>query len=73
MHGTDIGSGLASRLAGLFPQRVIGTHLAVDRAVLGVGATRAEHAARVRLTNRTRATARPPTRPEPTGASAVPS
>ena len=37
MHGTDIGSGLASRLAGLFPQRVIGTHLGVDRAVLGVG------------------------------------
>jgi pimeloyl-ACP methyl ester carboxylesterase len=36
VHGTDIGSGIASRLAGLFPQRVIGTHLGVDRAVLGV-------------------------------------
>lgn len=36
VHGTDIGSGIASRLAGVFPQRVIGTHLGVDRMVLGV-------------------------------------
>ncbi|MCW3493876.1 epoxide hydrolase family protein [Microbacterium sp. SSM24] len=36
VHGTDIGSGIAGRLAGVFPQRVIGTHLGVDRMVLGV-------------------------------------
>lgn len=36
VHGTDIGSGIAGRLAGVYPQRVIGTHLGVDRMVLGV-------------------------------------
>lgn len=35
-HGTDIGSGIAGRLAAVHPERVIGTHLAVDRAVLGL-------------------------------------
>ena len=36
VHGTDIGSGIAGRLAALYPERVIGTHLGVDRAVLGL-------------------------------------
>ncbi len=36
VHGTDIGSGLAGRLAALYPERVIGTHLGVDRAILGL-------------------------------------
>src|SRR5690606_4893071 len=36
VHGTDIGSGLAGRLAALYPERVIGTHLGVDRAMLGL-------------------------------------
>jgi epoxide hydrolase len=36
VHGTDIGSGIAGRLAALYPERVIGTHLGFDRAVLGL-------------------------------------
>lgn len=36
VHGTDIGSGIAGRLAALYPDRVIGTHLGFDRAVLGL-------------------------------------
>ncbi|MFB7882675.1 epoxide hydrolase family protein [Microbacterium sp. NPDC056057] len=36
VHGTDIGSGIAGRLAALYPERVIGMHLGVDRAVLGL-------------------------------------
>lgn len=40
VHGTDIGSGIAARLAGVFPQRVVGTHLGVDRGVLGVVGTK---------------------------------
>jgi pimeloyl-ACP methyl ester carboxylesterase len=36
VHGTDIGSGIAGRLAALYPERIIGTHLGVDRAVLGL-------------------------------------
>ncbi|WP_349427196.1 epoxide hydrolase family protein [Microbacterium sp. LWS13-1.2] len=36
VHGTDIGSGIAGRLAALYPERIIGMHLGVDRAVLGL-------------------------------------
>ncbi|WP_214465868.1 epoxide hydrolase family protein [Microbacterium flavescens] len=36
VHGSDIGSGIAGRLAAVYPQRVIGAHLGVDRAVLGL-------------------------------------
>ena len=39
VHGSDIGSGIAGRLAGVHPERVIGTHVAVDRAVLGLVGT----------------------------------
>lgn len=35
-HGTDVGSGVAARLAAIYPERVIGMHLGVDRAVLGL-------------------------------------
>ncbi|MFD3425156.1 epoxide hydrolase family protein [Nocardia fluminea] len=35
-HGTDIGSGIAMRLAALYPERVIGTHIACDPRVLGL-------------------------------------
>ncbi|MFD6397464.1 epoxide hydrolase family protein [Nocardia sp. NPDC060249] len=35
-HGTDIGSGTASRLAALYPQRVIGTHIGADPRYLGL-------------------------------------
>jgi pimeloyl-ACP methyl ester carboxylesterase len=36
VHGTDVGSGIAGRLAAAYPDRVIGMHLGVDRAVLGL-------------------------------------
>ena len=36
VHGTDIGSGVAGRLAAVYPERVIGMHLGIDRAVLGL-------------------------------------
>jgi pimeloyl-ACP methyl ester carboxylesterase len=36
VHGTDIGSGIAGNLAAAHPDRVIGVHLGVDRAVLGL-------------------------------------
>ena len=36
VHGTDIGSGIAGRLAAVHPERVIGMHLGVDRLVLGL-------------------------------------
>lgn len=36
VHGTDVGSGIAGRLAAIYPDRVIGMHLGVDRAVLGL-------------------------------------
>ena len=36
VHGTDIGSGIAGRLAALYPERIIGMHLGMDRAVLGL-------------------------------------
>ncbi|WP_280340351.1 epoxide hydrolase family protein [Nocardia neocaledoniensis] len=35
-HGTDIGSGIAGRLAALYPERVIGTHIGADRRLLGL-------------------------------------
>jgi pimeloyl-ACP methyl ester carboxylesterase len=35
-HGTDIGSGITGRLAAAHPERVIGTHLGVDRRLLGL-------------------------------------
>ena len=35
-HGTDIGSGIAGRLAALHPERVIGTHTGVERRLLGM-------------------------------------
>ncbi|MGW5919015.1 epoxide hydrolase family protein [Nocardia fluminea] len=35
-HGTDIGSGTAMRLAALYPERVIGTHIGADPRVLGL-------------------------------------
>ncbi|MGW9349009.1 epoxide hydrolase family protein [Nocardiopsis flavescens] len=34
-HGTDIGSGTAGRLAALYPERVIGTHIGSDPRLLG--------------------------------------
>ncbi|GAB2476803.1 epoxide hydrolase [Promicromonospora xylanilytica] len=34
-HGTDIGSGVTGRLAALHPERVIGTHVASESALLG--------------------------------------
>jgi len=36
VHGTDVGSGIAGHLATTYPERVIGMHLGVDRAVLGL-------------------------------------
>lgn len=36
VHGTDIGSGVAGRLAAVHPERIIGMHLGVDRLVLGL-------------------------------------
>ncbi|GAA1719188.1 epoxide hydrolase family protein [Brachybacterium phenoliresistens] len=36
VHGTDMGTGIAGRLAGVHPRRVIGMHLGADRAVLGL-------------------------------------
>ena len=35
-HGTDIGTGIAGRLAAIFPERVIGTHLGSDGQLLGL-------------------------------------
>ncbi|MFD1812547.1 epoxide hydrolase family protein [Rhodococcus gannanensis] len=35
-HGTDIGSGIAARLAALHPERVIGTHIGADPRYLGL-------------------------------------
>ena len=35
-HGTDIGAGVAGRLAALYPQRVIGTHTGSDGRSLGM-------------------------------------
>lgn len=35
-HGTDIGSGTTGRLAAVYPERVIGTHLGVDPHLLGL-------------------------------------
>jgi len=35
-HGTDIGAGTTGRLAALYPQRLIGTHLGSDRVWLGL-------------------------------------
>ncbi|HUQ59690.1 epoxide hydrolase family protein [Lentzea sp.] len=34
-HGTDIGSGTTARLAALYPERVIGTHIGSDPRLLG--------------------------------------
>ena len=39
VHGSDIGSGIAGRLGGVHGERVIGTHVAIDRAVLGLVGT----------------------------------
>ncbi|MDY6810338.1 MAG: alpha/beta fold hydrolase, partial [Actinomycetota bacterium] len=36
VHGTDIGSGIAGRLAATYPDRVIGTHIGVDPKILGL-------------------------------------
>jgi len=36
VHGTDVGSGIAGRLAAVYPERILGMHLGVDRAVLGL-------------------------------------
>jgi epoxide hydrolase len=35
-HGTDVGAGTTARLAALYPERVIGTHLGVDSRLLGL-------------------------------------
>ncbi|WP_199041938.1 epoxide hydrolase family protein [Glycomyces salinus] len=35
-HGTDIGTGITGRLAAVYPERVIGTHLGSDRRWLGL-------------------------------------
>ncbi|MEV0684382.1 epoxide hydrolase family protein [Nocardia sp. NPDC050378] len=35
-HGTDIGSGTTGRLATLYPERVIGTHIGAERRWLGL-------------------------------------
>lgn len=35
-HGTDIGAGTTGRLAAVYPERVIGTHLGSDRPLLGL-------------------------------------
>ncbi|MFI2488769.1 epoxide hydrolase family protein [Promicromonospora kroppenstedtii] len=35
-HGTDIGAGTTSRLAAVYPERVLGMHLGVDRGWLGL-------------------------------------
>jgi epoxide hydrolase len=35
-HGTDIGSGIAGRLAALHPERVVGTHTGIERRLLGM-------------------------------------
>ncbi|WP_306366341.1 epoxide hydrolase family protein [Nocardiopsis sp. CC223A] len=35
-HGTDLGSGIAGRLAALHPERVIGTHIGGDPRLLGL-------------------------------------
>jgi pimeloyl-ACP methyl ester carboxylesterase len=34
-HGTDIGSGITGRLAAVYPERVIGTHVGADGRLLG--------------------------------------
>jgi pimeloyl-ACP methyl ester carboxylesterase len=34
-HGTDIGSGITGRLAAIYPERVIGTHVGADGRLLG--------------------------------------
>ncbi|MFB7249211.1 epoxide hydrolase family protein [Microbacterium sp. NPDC056234] len=39
VHGSDIGSGIAGRLGAVHSERVIGTHVAIDRAVLGLVGT----------------------------------
>lgn len=39
VHGTDIGSGIAGRLAATYPDRVIGTHIGVDPRILGLVGT----------------------------------
>ena len=35
-HGTDVGTGITGRLAGIHPDRVIGTHFGSDRVWLGL-------------------------------------
>lgn len=35
-HGTDMGSGITGRLAALYPERVIGTHIGADPRLLGL-------------------------------------
>lgn len=35
-HGTDVGTGITGRLAGIHPDRVIGTHFSSDRVWLGL-------------------------------------
>ncbi|GAB1818018.1 epoxide hydrolase family protein [Herbidospora sp. RD11066] len=35
-HGTDMGSGTVGRLAALYPERVIGTHIGADPLLLGL-------------------------------------
>lgn len=35
-HGTDVGAGTTGRLAAVYPARVIGTHLGIDRPLLGL-------------------------------------
>ncbi len=35
-HGTDVGAGTTGRLAAVYPERVIGTHLGADRGWLGL-------------------------------------
>ena len=35
-HGTDIGAGTTGRLAAIYPERVIGTHIGSDRRLLGL-------------------------------------
>ncbi|MGY2037812.1 epoxide hydrolase family protein [Nocardia gipuzkoensis] len=35
-HGTDMGSGITGRLAALYPERVIGTHIGADPRWLGL-------------------------------------
>jgi len=38
-HGTDVGTGITGRLAGMHPERVIGTHFGSDRVWLGLVGT----------------------------------